>query len=253
MTERKRAEQAVRDNERLLRQVIDLVPHFIFAKDQRNRHLFVNRSFAEAHGTTSAEMVGSSVEDFVQDKEQAAGFIRDDREVIETGKPKFISEERFTDHQGRTRLLEAVKMPFTMPGSDERGVLGVAVDITERKQAEAERSKLAAIVESSDDAIISKTLDGVITSWNRGAERIFGYPAAEAIGQLLPQMFPPDRQDEEKNLFARVALGETFKNLETLRICKDGRWSVCPPRFPRSKTAAAASSACPKSCATLRK
>jgi PAS domain S-box-containing protein len=97
------------------------------------------------------------------------------------------------------------------------------VDITERKQAEAAQVRLAAIVNSSDDAIISKTLDGFITSWNPGAQKIFGYNADEVIGKPMLILFPPDRLAEEKEILARIARGESVDHYETIRIRKDGK------------------------------
>src|SRR5439155_884243 len=82
---------------------------------------------------------------------------------------------------------------------------------------------LAAIVDSSDDAIVSKTLDGVIMSWNRGAERIFGYTAAEAVGQHIWLIIPEDRQAEEADVLARLRRGERIDHFETIRRSKDGR------------------------------
>jgi PAS domain S-box-containing protein len=88
---------------------------------------------------------------------------------------------------------------------------------------ESLRSRLAAIVDSSDDAIISKTLEGVITSWNRGAERIFGWTAAEAIGRHVTLIIPEDRRAEEDEVLARVARGELIDHYETVRVARDGR------------------------------
>ena len=84
------------------------------------------------------------------------------------------------------------------------------------------RARLAAIVDSSDDAIVSKTLDGVITSWNRGAERLFGYTAAEAIGQHIVLIIPEDRRTEEEEVLARLRRGERIDHFETVRQAKDG-------------------------------
>jgi PAS domain S-box-containing protein len=95
-------------------------------------------------------------------------------------------------------------------------------DITERKRAEESKARLAAIVNSSEDAIISKTLQGIITSWNLGAERIFGYSAAEAIGKSMLMLFPPDRVNEENEILTRVARGERGLHFETVRVCKSG-------------------------------
>src|SRR4051812_47415551 len=85
------------------------------------------------------------------------------------------------------------------------------------------RARLAAIVDSSDDAIVSKTLDGIITSWNRGAEEIFGFSAAEAIGQHIFLIIPDDRRDEEQDVLSRLSRGERIDHFETVRQTRDGR------------------------------
>src|SRR5262245_57916707 len=89
-------------------------------------------------------------------------------------------------------------------------------------QAIAARDHLAAVVDSSDDAIITKTLDGIITSWNRSAERIFGYTAQEAIGQPITILIPPDHADEEPSILQRLRRGERIDHYETVRIRHDG-------------------------------
>jgi PAS domain S-box-containing protein len=105
-------------------------------------------------------------------------------------------------------------------GTSER-VLGVNIDITERKQAESTNNLLAAIVDSSDDAIVSKTLEGIITSWNKSAERLFGYSAAEAVGQPITLIIPPDRIPEESDILSRLSRGERIDHFETVRQRKD--------------------------------
>ena len=91
------------------------------------------------------------------------------------------------------------------------------------EDAAIQRARLAAIVVSSDDAIVSKTLDGVIESWNIGAERVFGYTAEEAIGHHISLIIPPDRLDEEAGVLARLRRGEKIEHFETVRRTKDGR------------------------------
>jgi len=96
-------------------------------------------------------------------------------------------------------------------------------DITARKQTEAALTRLASIVEFSDDAIIGKDLDSTITSWNRGAEKIFGYTAGEVIGTSIMRLIPSDRQDEENQILEQVKRGESVEHFDTLRQTKDGR------------------------------
>jgi PAS domain S-box-containing protein len=100
---------------------------------------------------------------------------------------------------------------------------GFITDITERKRMEEVRERFAAMVQSSDDAIISKTLDGIITSWNPGAEKLFGYSAQEVLGQSMLMLFPPERANEEPEILARVTRGESVDHFETVRVRKDGK------------------------------
>jgi PAS domain S-box-containing protein len=111
-----------------------------------------------------------------------------------------------------TRLMPAVRR--AMQEVSERAEL---------KQAEAALIKLGTMVESSDDAIIGKDLDGIITSWNRGAEKIFGYAAREMVGQSVMRIIPADRQDEENQFLAKIKRGETVQQFDTIRQAKDGR------------------------------
>lgn len=103
------------------------------------------------------------------------------------------------------------------------GAINCLFDITERKRAEAAAAHLAAIVTSAEDAIASKTLEGIVTSWNASAERMFGCTAQEMIGQPITRLFPPDRLDEEDLILARIRAGERLEHFETVRVTKDGR------------------------------
>ena len=123
---------------------------------------------------------------------------------------------------GRRTPVEAQAALTETPDGAIRGVAIVFRDLGRLLQAEAEASRLAAIVESSNDAIIGKTLQGVITSWNPGAQRLFGYSAAEAIGQPMQMLIPPERQSEEPEILARLARGESVDHFETVRRRKDG-------------------------------
>ena len=103
------------------------------------------------------------------------------------------------------------------------GVVNFFHDISEQKEAERATGLLAAIVDSSDDAIVSKSLDGIIMSWNRSAERLFGYTAEEAVGQHIKLIVPRDRQHEEATILERLGRGERVEHFETVRVRKDGR------------------------------
>src|SRR5580765_7443886 len=96
-------------------------------------------------------------------------------------------------------------------------------DQSRSKQSPEAQAYLAAIVESSDDAIISKDLQGTITSWNKAAERIFGYSAQEAIGQSVLMLIPAERSAEEPEILHKIVRGERIEHFETVRVGKDGR------------------------------
>jgi len=117
-------------------------------------------------------------------------------------------------------------LPYPTPLRDASGrligAINLLMDITERHQSEIESARLAAIVTSSDDAIISKSLDGRITSWNAAATRIFGYEAAEIIGQSITRIIPPELHGDEKRIIAHLARGERIEHYETVRVAKDG-------------------------------
>jgi len=117
-------------------------------------------------------------------------------------------------------------MPFPTPIRDDAGrlvgAINVLIDVTDRKRAEVDAFRFAGIVESSDDAIVSKDVNGIIGSWNPAAERIFGYTADEVIGRSVRLIIPPDRQNEEDEVLRRIKIGERVDHFETLRRRKDG-------------------------------
>jgi PAS domain S-box-containing protein len=123
---------------------------------------------------------------------------------------------------------------------DEPGVLAVASDATDLARAEEVRLRYAAIVESSDDAIVAKTLDGVISAWNASAERMFGYTEHEAIGQPITMIIPPDLYDEEHDILRRLRAGERVEHYETVRVTKTGEridvsLTISPLRDPAGR------------------
>jgi PAS domain S-box-containing protein len=142
-----------------------------------------------------------------------------ERAVQDLGDVNF--EFRLIRKDGTVHWLENKARIFASEGRT-REVIGACIDITSRKHAEEVQLRLAAIVESSEDAIVSKTLDGIIKTWNRGAERIFGYKAHEVINKPISILFPADRLAEEPEILRKLRRGERIDHYETIRLRKDG-------------------------------
>jgi PAS domain S-box-containing protein len=123
---------------------------------------------------------------------------------------------------GRPIDVSLAVSPITAANGEVVGVAKIVRGIGHRLRAEEARGRLAAIVDSSDDAIVSKTLDGIVTSWNRSAERLFGYTAAEAIGQSILLIVPHDRRGEEAEVLRQIRAGQSVDHFETVRRRKDG-------------------------------
>ncbi len=189
ITELRERDEALRESERRLRQVIDLVPHFIFAKDEEGRFILVNRAVADAYGTTVQELIGRTDADFARSEEEARRFREDDLAVLRSGQPKVVPAESITDARGRVRWLQTTKIPFTASGTGRPAVLGVSIDITERKAAE-ETLRRAAKEES-----LSVLAGGVAHDFNNLLAAILGH-ASLALKQL-PEGSPARRHVEK--------------------------------------------------------
>jgi PAS domain S-box-containing protein len=146
------------------------------------------------------------------------GFIARIQEIETSSLSESLDVLEFTDG----RVFERYSK---LQSIDDRNVGRVwsFSDVTERNRAEIVAQRLAAIVSSSDDAIVGKDLNSIVTSWNAGAERIFGYPASEMIGTSVMRLIPPDHQGEEEQILARIRRGERVNPIETVRVAKDGR------------------------------
>src|SRR6202166_3882119 len=143
-----------------------------------------------------------------------------DRAIAE--KSEYEVEFRILLPDGSVKHIHSVGHPVLNASGDLVQFVGSSTDITERKWGEQATRLLAAIVESSHDAIVSKSLNGVITSWNKGAERLFGYAAEEAVGQNITLIIPPERRDEERTIVEQLTRGERIDHFETVRMRKDG-------------------------------
>ena len=225
---RRQAEGAVRENVLLLRQVIDLVPHHIFAKDRHGRYLFLNRATAEACGRQPQEMVGRLECELRSDTAHVEKFLRDDQEVIASGTTMSILEEPITYADGRIHFLQTTKMPFTPPGSAEQGVLGVAVDITERKRAEEalreSKTLFDQLAEQSRTVIWEVNSEGLYTHVSHVAKEAWGYQPEELVGRKHFYDLHPDegREAFKTATFAVFERKNPFKDLENPIQHKDG-------------------------------
>ncbi|HEX6864370.1 MAG TPA: PAS domain S-box protein, partial [Thermoanaerobaculia bacterium] len=143
---------------------------------------------------------------------------RDIRHVLRTLSP---TERQVRLRDGDSWYILRI-LPYRTLDDRIDGVVVTFLDVTELKKAERHRARLAAIVESSHDAIIGKTLDGTVTSWNAGAERLYGYTAEEAVGQSITFLAPPERIGELGPIFERLRSGQRVEPFETVRLRKDG-------------------------------
>jgi PAS domain S-box-containing protein len=146
---------------------------------------------------------------------------------------------------GRPLTVSLTVSPVNDAQGNIVGASKIARDISARKLAEELHERLAGVVESSEDAIVSKTLEGIITTWNAGAEQVFGYTAAEAVGRPVTILFPPELLHEEDSILSRIRRGERIEHYETVRLHKDGRrldvsLSVSPVKDSTGKIVGAA-------------
>jgi PAS domain S-box-containing protein len=220
ITGRKRAENILRESEERFRAIVETTPECVKLVAADGTLLLMNEAGLGMVGAAAADDVtGRSVYDLIapEDRESYRGF----NQRVCAGE-KASLEFDIIGLKGKRRRMETHAVPLRR--SDGSVVqLGITRDITERRKAEETRLLLGAIVDSSDDAIISKNLDGHITSWNHGAERLYGYTAEEAIGKSIFIVVPPDRHEEEKEILERLQRGERVDHFETTRRRKDGK------------------------------
>jgi PAS domain S-box-containing protein len=225
ISERKRAEQALSESERRFREMLDALPAAIYTTDAKGQLTYFNPAAVEFSGHTpeigtdewwvSWKLYYPDGAPLPHDECPMANSLREGRAIR---KVEAIAERP----DGKRIWFEPYPTPLRDGEGRIVGGINMLVDITERKRAEVAIAQLAAIVESSNDAIISKDLNGIITSWNKGAEKLFGYAAEEVVGKPITILFPPDRLDEESRILERIRRNERVEHYETVRRCKDG-------------------------------
>ncbi|MGA2748661.1 MAG: PAS domain S-box protein [Verrucomicrobiota bacterium] len=217
------AEAAARSQTQLLETVFDAMGEGMVMVDSAGRITFANRRMSTLFGFEHNELLGQSIELLLPERSRdshtqlRAGFMAQPV-TRPMGAARGLVGRR---KDGSEVLLEIALNPVTI--QKEPFVLASIIDVTERQRAEEALRCLAAIVESSDDAIIGITLEGIITSWNPAATRLLGYRSDEIIGRPIALLIPADRVEEEAQVLGRIQRGQRVANFEAGRHCKDGR------------------------------
>jgi PAS domain S-box-containing protein len=209
--------RALRDSEQRLRLVTDNARVGLVVLDRERRYTFANRAYAEILGLPAENLVGQHVCDVLPDVYASQIAPRLDRAF---GGDRITYELRRAGTAGEA--FYTVRYEPTAIDGVVRHVVVVITDVTEHKVATREARRLAAIVESSNDAIVGHDLDGIVTSWNAGAELLFGYPAAEAIATSVSRLMPPGLDDEALELVDAMRRGDVVKLDDTRRVTRGG-------------------------------
>jgi PAS domain S-box-containing protein len=217
---RVKAEEIARAKEAEIDLVMNSTPFMMVRCSRDLRYRYVSPAYARKVARPPAEFVGRLIGEIIGEDNLAALRPHIDR-VLAGERVEWQSEMRYA--VGGKCIVQGSYLPERDAFGEVVGWVGSLVDITDRDAAEQAARRLASIVESSDDAIISKNLDGVVTSWNAAAERLFGYAADEMIGRPITTIIPDDRQDEEPRILSRLRRGERVDHFETVRRRKDGR------------------------------
>jgi PAS domain S-box-containing protein len=222
---RQQAAAAVREQREWLRVTLASIGDAVIVTDTEGRVVLLNAVARDLTGWPQGEAEGLPLEKVFRVVNEYS------RQDADSPVRRALREGTVVGLANHTVLIakDGTERPIddsAAPIRDERGsTLGVVLifrDVTERRRAEETRRRLAALVESSDDAIVGKTLDGVITSWNAGAERLYGYRAEEVLGKPFSVLVPPDRAGEVDDTITRLRRGDGIDHFETVRRRKDG-------------------------------
>ena len=220
ITERKRAEAALREREELFALFIEHSPAALAMFDREMRYVAASRRWMTDFGIADKVILGRSHYEVFP--EMPARWREIHRRCL-AGAVEKCEEEQFVRADGTVNWIRWEVRPWRESNGQIGGILVFSEDVSSRKHDEEVRARLAAIVVHSDDAIIGKGLDSVITSWNAGAEKVFGFSSDEMIGRPITRIIPPDRQREEDLIMGQIKRGQVVDHFETLRQAKDGR------------------------------
>jgi PAS domain S-box-containing protein len=207
----------------LMSAVVDSAMDAIISVDESQRIILFNSAAEQMFQCSRKEALGQKLDRFIPERHRPA-LQRHIANSGKSGKPTLAMGNLDTLSALRA---DGVEFPVeisvsTVEAGGKKIFTANLRDVTERRRTEELHSRLAAIVESSNDAIIGKNLDGIVTSWNHGAEIIFGYSSSEMVGQPLERLIPPDRLGEEEQILQRIRRGECVKRFDTVRRRKNG-------------------------------
>lgn len=215
-----RAVQAQQKSEERLQNIFDQSTAGIAQVDKTGRFVLANQRFCEITGYSAEELQEKTCHELTHPEDQAC-----DREMFEKAlqeRAPYIIEKRYIRPDGTVVWVRNSVSEIKETSGDSQHLLAVSIDITEHKRREQGQALLAAIVNSSEDAIVSKDLNGIVTSWNASAERIYGWKAEEIIGQSKALVIPPDLPGELPYILERIRAGRPIEHYETRRVRKDG-------------------------------
>ena len=226
VTEERRAALRLSEAEGILAALGHATPDLLYAKDRQGRTIYANEATLALVGRPAEAVLGHTDAEFLENPDEARAVMENDRRIMERNQPETLLEPVLDARHNRVRYFESVKSPLRdLVTGDVIGMAGLSRDITDRRIAAEKDARLAAIVNSSADAMISFAAhDGHIMSWNAAAERLFGWTEAEAIGAPVTLLLPHDDDGRAQGgVFGPVMAGEHVRELETVRIDKHGR------------------------------
>ena len=216
---------AKRDQRDRLHVILSSIGDGVISTDTHGRVEFMNEVAEKLTGWSVSEAIGVSVEEIFKILNEVTREAVDNPAIVAMKEGTTVTLPRpsvLISKEGKEIPIEDSGSPVKGPDGKTAGAVLIFRDITERRRDEQARTLLSYIVESSDDAIVGKNLDGIITSWNTAAERMFGWTSSEAIGNSITIIIPSDRLNEEKGILQRLRRGERIEHFETIRVSKDG-------------------------------
>ena len=217
---RRQATTALQESEKRFRELADDAPVLIWVTDDCGNVEYVNKTYLKYFSISRADVAEQRWKILVHPDDYES-YCEEFLAAAAAGR-RFRAEGRVRRGDGEWRRIDSWAVPRSSESERGSGMVGCSVDVTERVQAEERIRELGAIVESSEDAILGKTLGGIITSWNKGAERIYGFAAHEVVGNSVSILLPPGREQEMLQILRAVAFGESVDSYETVHRRKNG-------------------------------